>query len=389
MKKICIIGGAGHIGLPLALKFSEKNLVVNVIDKNKKNIDKLKNGFLPFKEEGGEKLFKKVLKNKKINFFTNYDSVRNSDYIILTVGTPLVRKTPSLSQIYDVLKSIKKFLKRSQSIILRSTVFPGATDEIQKKLFKLNKNIGLSYCPERVAQGKSIDEIQNLTQIVSSNNKKEEKKISNLFKVICNDVETCSYEEAEMIKLFSNAWRYIKFGIANEFYMLCEEKNLNFNNIYRLMKKNYPRNEGIPAQGFAAGPCLPKDAIQLHMADKQNSKLIKNSYQINNNLPMFLVKKLKKQIKIKNKKIGILGTSFKGEIDDERDSLSIKLSKILKKYKAIVLCHDPFVKNKSYKSLNEIKKSCDVIFIATPHKIYKNIKLKNKIVIDCWNLLRN
>ena len=75
MKKICIIGGAGHIGLPLALKFSEKNLVVNVIDKNKKNIDKLKNGFLPFKEEGGEKLFKKVLKNKKINFFTNYDSV--------------------------------------------------------------------------------------------------------------------------------------------------------------------------------------------------------------------------------------------------------------------------------------------------------------------------
>ena len=381
MKKICIIGGAGHIGLPLALKFSEKNFFVYVVDKNKKNIDKLKNKIFPFKEEGGEKLLKKALKNKKINFSTDYSSIKFCDYLIITVGTPLVNNSPNLSQIFEVISSMKKFLKKNQSIILRSTIFPGATKKIQKKLFKINKYIGLSYCPERVAQGKSIEEIKNLTQIISSNNTKEEKKIFNLFQNICNNVEICSYEEAEMIKLFSNAWRYIKFGIANEFYMMCEKKNLNFNNIHKLMTKNYPRNIGIPTQGFAAGPCLPKDAIQLYVSDKQNSRLIKNSYQINNYLPLFLVNKLKTQIKIENKKIGILGTTFKGEIDDERDSLSIKLSKILRKNKATVFCHDPFVKNKNYKSLNEIKSSCEAIFIATPHKIYKKIKFKNKIVI--------
>ncbi len=389
MKKICIIGGAGHIGLPLALKFSEKNFFVNVIDKDIKNIKKLKNKIFPFKEEGGEKLLKKALKNKKINFFTDYKSVKSADYIILTVGTPLVNNSPSLFQIYSVLKSIKKFLNNKQSIILRSTIFPGATKIIKKKVFKINNKIGLSYCPERVAQGKSIKEIQNLTQIISSNNKKEEIKINNLFKKICRYVETCSFEEAEMIKLFSNAWRYIRFGIANEFYMMCEKKNLDFNNIYKLMTKNYPRNIGIPTQGFAAGPCLPKDAIQLHISDRKNSKLIKKSYQINNNLPLFLVNKLKKQINLKGKKIGILGTTFKGEIDDERDSLSIKLSKILKKNGAIVLCNDPFVKNKNYKSLNEINKTCNAIFIATPHKKYKNIIFKNKIVIDCWNISKS
>ena len=389
MKKICIIGGAGHIGLPLALKFSEKKFHVSIIDKNEENIIKLKNKIFPFKERGGEKLLKKVLENEKIEFFTDYYPVKNADYIIITVGTPLVKNSPSLQQIYEVLNSIKKFLSKNQSIILRSTIFPGGTKKIAKKLKKINKTIGLSYCPERVAQGKSIDEIQNLNQIISSNNKKEEQKIYKLFKKICNNVSSCIYEEAEMIKLFSNAWRYIKFGIANEFYMMCENKNLDFNNIYKLMLKDYPRNIGIPSQGFAAGPCLPKDAIQLHISDKKNSKLIKDSYEINNKLPLFLVKKLKQKINLRGKKVGILGTAFKEEIDDERDSLSIKLSNILRKNGAIVMCHDPFAKNKNYKSLWEIKKSCEIIFIATPHKTYKNISLKNKIVVDCWNIKKN
>ena len=104
---------------------------------------------------------------------------------------------------------------------------------------------------------------------------------------------------------------------------------------------------------------------------------------------MFLVKKLKKKINLRGKKVGILGTTFKEEIDDERDSLSIKLSNILKKNGAIVMCHDPFAKNKYYKNLQEIIKSCEIIFIATPHKIYKTISLKKKIIVDCWNITKN
>jgi len=389
MKKICIIGGAGHIGLPLALKFSEKKFLVNVIDINKNIIKGLNKSIFPFYEKGAEKILKNSFKKKKISFNTDYAGVSDANFIIITVGTPLIKDKPSLKQVFDVFKQINKFLHKDQSIILRSTVFPGATRKIYNKLLRINKNIGLSYCPERVAQGKSIEEIKELTQIVSSNSSYEEKKIVNLFREICNNVVISSYEEAEFIKLFSNAWRYIKFAAANEFYMLCKNKNLNFSKIHNLMTINYPRNKGIPTQGFAAGPCLPKDAIQLTVSDKKASKLLEKSHTINENLPNFFVKELKKRVNIKGKTIGVLGTAFKSEIDDERDSLSIKLINILKKNGAKVICNDPYIKNKSYKSINYIKKNCKIIFIATPHSVYKNIKFTNKMLIDCWDFLKS
>ncbi|MBK69578.1 MAG: nucleotide sugar dehydrogenase [Legionellales bacterium] len=387
MKKICIIGGAGHIGLPLALKFSEKNFVVDVIDKNKRIIEKLNNSIFPFKENGGEKLLKKCQKKKKIFFHDDYKKVRSADFIIITVGTPLINNRPSLKQINDVIAKLLLYLNDKQSIILRSTIFPGATKKIYNKINKFYKKIGLSYCPERVAQGKSLDEIKKLKQIVSSNSKSEEKKILRLFKKICNDVSACSFEEAEFIKLFSNAWRYIKFAASNEFYMLSRNKGIEYKKIHKLMTDRYPRNMDMPTQGFAAGPCLPKDAVQLFLSDRLNSNLIKNSHLINERLPNFFVNDLKNKIKLKGKKIGILGTTFKSEIDDERDSLSIKLKKILTRNGAKVYCNDPYVINKDYQSIKYIKKKCDIIFIATPHLKYKKLKFDKKIVIDCWDFL--
>ena len=389
MKKICIIGGAGHIGLPLALKFCEKNFFVDVIDKNKSALKKLKKSIFPFYESGGKELLKYCIKNKKINFNYSYESVSEADFIIITVGTPLIKKKPSLNEIYQVILKIRKYLKDNQSIILRSTVFPGAMKRITKKIKNINKNIGISYCPERVAQGKSLEEIENLNQIISTDKIIEEKKIKKLFKNICNEVSCCTFEEAEFIKLFSNAWRYVKFAISNEFYVMCRDKNLNYKKIHKIMKKNYPRNFGLPTQGFAAGPCLPKDAVQLYLSNKKRSKLIKTAHNINENLPNYFVNNLKKQHNIKGKNIGILGTTFKSNIDDERDSLSIKLKMLLQKNGAFVYCNDPNVKNKEYLSINGIKKKCKIIFVATPHKKYKNINLKNNIVIDCWDYIKN
>jgi UDP-N-acetyl-D-mannosaminuronic acid dehydrogenase len=389
MKKICIIGGAGHIGLPLALKFCEKNFHVDVIDKNKLAIKDLKNSIFPFHENGGQKLLNYCLKNKKLNFYQSYEQVKKADFIIITVGTPLVKKKPSLKQIFEVILTIKKYLKNNQSIILRSTVFPGAMHKIYNKIRIINKTIGISYCPERVAQGQSLEEIKKLNQIIASSNKKEEVKIKKLFKNICDDTSVCSFGEAELIKLFSNAWRYVKFAISNEFYMLSDDQNLNYKKIHHLMTKDYPRNAGLPTQGFAAGPCLPKDAVQLYLSNKQKSKLIRNSYNINENLPNYFANKLKKKINISGKNIGILGTTFKSNIDDERDSLSMKLKGILEKNGAKVFCNDPNVKKKNYLSINKIKQKCKIIFLSTPHKQYKKINLKNKLVIDCWDYLKN
>mgnify|MGYP001158408235 FL=1 len=386
--QIAIIGGSGHVGMPLALKFASKGFKVVAIDINNVNNDLLNRGILPYNEIGAKKLLSKSLKKKKLFFTNNFSEISNSKYIFITVGTPITSKNkPNMKFVFNVINKMKNHLSNHQSIILRSTVYPGTTKKIVDKLKKLNLKCKVSYCPERVAQGKSLYEIENLPQIIASEDNKELKKIIVLFKKICKRIEILNFIEAEYSKLFSNAWRYIKFAVSNEFYMLSENKGFNFNKVYNSITKDYPRNKELPKQGFAAGPCLPKDAIQLWHSSKKFSKLAIQSYNINENLPIFLVNQLKKKMSIKNKYIGVLGTTFKSGIDDERDSLSIILIKLLKKSKAKVISYDPFSKKYNYNELRKIFKNCKIIFIGTPHPQFKKLNYKGKVLIDCWNFI--
>lgn len=382
-RDISIIGGCGHVGLPLALKFAEKNFTTYAIDINSEAINTLNSGKLPYKEAGGQKLLTKVLKKKKIIFTNDYEKIKKSKYIIITVGTPLNKKNkPDMSFVFSVIKKIKNYISQSSSIILRSTVFPGTTRKVINFL-KANKiQCKISYCPERVAQGKSLEEIQNLTQIISSEDQQEKKRIEKLFLKICKKTIELSIEEAEYSKLFSNAWRYIQFGITNEFYTLCENANLNYRKIFYAMKDNYPRNEGLPKHGFAGGPCLPKDAIQLFYSSEKFSSLAKNAYRVNENLPNFLVNQASKKINLKNKNVCVLGTTFKQDIDDERGSLSIKLIRLLRSRGSKVFIYDPYIKNKS--ELKNILKKCKIIFLGVPHSKFKKLNFKNKLLFNCW-----
>tara|TARA_B110000503_G_C7158475_1_gene418496 strand:+ start:104 stop:1279 length:1176 start_codon:yes stop_codon:yes gene_type:complete len=387
-KSISIIGGAGHVGMPLALKFAEKNYNVICIDKNEKLNNLLNKGILPYEEKGAKKLLAKSLKNKKIKFVSNFQEIQNTKYIIITVGTPVDKqKKPNMNFVFQVIKSMKKYIHSNHSIILRSTLYPGTTDQIIKKLRKERIKAKVSYCPERVAQGISIFEIENLPQIISSESNDELKKIKILFKKICKHVEILNFIEAEYSKLFSNAWRYIKFAVSNEFYMLSKIKKFDFDKVYKAMTFNYPRNAGLPKQGFAAGPCLPKDSIQLYQSCPEYSKLSKNAYAINQSMPKFLIDIVKKTMKLNNKNVGVLGTTFKSGIDDERNSLSIDLIKNLKKEKAKVYFYDPYTLSENQASLKIIMEKCKVIFIGTPHPEFKKINFKKKIVIDCWNFI--
>lgn len=380
---ISIIGGCGHVGLPLALKFAEKNFTTYAIDINHDAINALNRGKLPYKEIGGQKLLKKVLKKKKIIFTDDYEKIKKSRFVIITVGTPLnKRNKPDMSFVFSVIKKIKNYISQSSSIILRSTVFPGTTRKVIN-FVKANKiKCKISYCPERVAQGKSLEEIENLTQIISSENQQEKKKIEKLFLKICKKTIELSIEEAEYSKLFSNAWRYIQFGITNEFYTLCENANLNYKKIFHAMKDNYPRNEGLPKHGFAGGPCLPKDAIQLFYSSEKYSLLAKSAYMVNENLPNFLVNQASKKINLKNKNVCVLGTTFKQDIDDERGSLSIKLIRLLKLRGSKVFTYDPYINNES--ELKNILKKCKIIFLGVPHSKFKKLNFKNKLLFNCW-----
>tara|TARA_B110000003_G_C16644214_1_gene531377 strand:- start:682 stop:1848 length:1167 start_codon:yes stop_codon:yes gene_type:complete len=381
---ISIIGGSGHVGFPLGLAFAEAGMRVNLIDLNKKNNELINSGTIPFKEDRASKILKKNLKKKNIFATDNIKISSKSKYVLISIGTPVNKKNlkPETKNLMNFFHLLKKYIKSNQIIIIRSSVYPGICESIYQILKSKNKN--LSYCPERIIQGKSIVELPKLPQIVSGFNSTAISNSANLFKRISKKIIYTKVIEAELIKLFSNAYRYIHFSIANQFYKICEDLNLDFNSIRKNMVDGYNRNKDIPKQGFTAGPCLLKDTMQLAAFCKNNFELGYAAMNINENLPIYLIKNVKNFHKMK---IGILGLAFKAGTDDIRDSLSIKLIQFLKKKKIKYFINDPFVKIKDNLKISEVLKKSDLIFIATPHDEYKKIKFpKKKILIDVWNI---
>ena len=380
---IAIVGGAGHIGLPLGILFANKRKKVILFDKDKKNVDKINNLTMPFMEEGGSRLLKE--NKKKIFATTEKKYLSSAKIIIICIGTPVKNSKPDLALFFEMFKEIKKHLNPKNLLVIRSSIYPGTCLKIQKFLGKKFQNI--SYCPERVVQGKSITELPKLPQIVSGVSKNSINQSKKLFKLICKRIIVTSILEAELIKLFSNAWRYINFSISNEFYTICEKLGVNFRELRNNMVEGYDRNKNIPKAGFAAGPCLYKDTAQLNAFFKDSFTLGKTATKINTRFPYFIYSKMKNKFKNKlfSKKIGILGVAFKSDIDDTRDSLSIELYKFLKKKGLKVNISDDFVKMREIINKKDLIKKSDIIILGVPHSSYKKIKIpKKKYLIDSW-----
>ncbi len=294
-KNISIIGGAGHVGFPLGLAFSSKNFTVNLIDKNLNYLKKIHNGNPPFLEEGSEKLLKSVLKKKKIILSSKLEDVKKSKYIIVCIGTPVSKKlTPKLSSFINFFKHLKKHLDKDQVIIIRSSVYPNICQKIYEIIKYKCKN--LSYCPERIVQGQAIKELPNLPQLISGFNDYSIQESGKLFKKICKKTIYTRILEAELVKLFSNAYRYIHFSISNQFYMICKKENLDFDKVRHIMRDGYSRNTNIPSSGFSAGPCLLKDTMQLASFYNNNLPLGYAAMRVNQGMPKFIIKELEKKI---------------------------------------------------------------------------------------------
>lgn len=385
---ISIVGGAGHVGLPLGIFFASKNLNVLLNDKNIDSLNKIESGKMPFIEHGAEKPLKEVLRKKKLFFDKKNKDLFNSKMIVLTIGTPVDEfMQPKTRDFIKVLKFLISGLKTNQYLIIRSSVYPNlildTINSYNKK--KLNNVV---YCPERIQQGYALKELQELPQIIATTSKNTFKIINQFFKKIGIKTLQSSFIEAELLKLFSNSFRYIQFAVANQFYMMCESSNVNFNRVRKLMTEAYPRAYGLPSSGLSAGPCLFKDTMQLVSYYNNNFQLGSSAMIINESLPSFIIQNLEKKISIIGKKVGLLGMAFKADIDDTRDSLSFKLKKILETKGCEVFCNDPHVKNKNYYKLSDVIRKCQIIILSTPHSYYENIKIpKNKIVIDPWFFL--
>lgn len=384
--KICIIGGGGHVGFPLGLFLASKNFKIYLYERNLEVCNKINKGIAPYYEFGAEKLIKKYKKNYTAGYSEKF--IKDAKIIIVCIGTPVDNQLkPDLKSFLNFFRYLKKIISKNQTIIIRSSVYPGITNKV--KLILKGKNSNIVYCPERILQGKSLVELPKLPQIISAYNKKSLSVSKSLFKKVTKKIIVTSILEAELIKLFSNAWRYINFATSNQFHMICNDFNVNFNKIRNSMMYGYDRNSNLPLAGFAAGPCLLKDTMQLsHFVD--NKFVLGNaSLKINEGLPNYIIGDLEKKYNLKKKKIGILGLSFKSDVDDIRDSLSIKLIKILKRKKYKFFISDEYVNDKRIISAKKLIKSSDIIIVAVPHKNYRNMIIpKNKIKIDTWNITK-
>jgi UDP-N-acetyl-D-mannosaminuronic acid dehydrogenase len=382
MQKVFVIGGLGHIGLTLAAVLS-KYYKVALFDINEKSIEEFKtNHKATFYEPGLNELLKD---NKNISIAENISECTKSDYVIVTMGTPVDEYlNPKLKDIFFIVNVLSKHLT-NQTVILRSTIYPELTKKLEKR-FK--KTVKVAFCPERIAGGAMIKELKTLPQIISANTQEAILSACELFKPL--RIKTKILEnttEGELAKLFTNSFRYIEFAIANQFFMMAQEAGCDFYKIYDAITSDYPRMNNFPKPGFAAGYCLRKDSIQL--ASKQNGATFSLAYDaslVNESLPLFVFRQMRKKYKNLDKKtIGILGMAFKPGCDDTRDSLSYRLKHILENEVKAVLCSDPYVKSRQFVSVEELLENSDIIILATPHEQYKEIEDTTKPIIDIWN----
>tara|TARA_A100001015_G_C15000088_1_gene718081 strand:- start:942 stop:2123 length:1182 start_codon:yes stop_codon:yes gene_type:complete len=385
---ISIIGGAGHVGLPLGLAFASKNFKIHLIDKNKKALKNIEENKMPFLEIGAKKLLQKANKKKLFFYENDLSNISKSKYIIICIGTPIDKKLkPDLVGFYGLIKKLKNRINKNQILVVRSSVLPGTNQKI-KKILK-NKNSNLVYGPERIVQSKSLIELPKLPQILACEKKSAFESSKKLFLKISKKIIKTSILEAELIKLYSNANRYINFAIANQLYTICHLNNLDFKRVRNIMQDGYARNLNLTNAGFTAGPCLVKDTMQLKYFTKNSFSLGSAAMKVNENIPNLIIDKLKKFNSYKSKKIGLLGLTFKGETDDTRDSLSIVLLNKLKKLNLKILQSDEYYKTKNGISKKELINKSDIIIIGAPHKAYKKLKInkKKKKLIDIWDII--
>ncbi|MBI2617403.1 nucleotide sugar dehydrogenase [Candidatus Gottesmanbacteria bacterium] len=388
---ICIVGGGGHVGFPLGLAFANKNLQVTLYDTNQNTLEKIAQGKLPFAETGADKILKKVL-NKSLWLSNRLQSIAKAKYIIIAIGTPVDdHLNPNLKALTDLFKDLQPFLDNHQCIIIRSTVYPRTC--IQISTFLSSKRKGkwhIAYCPERIVQGKALIELSQLPQIIAGLTQKSIRDASYLFKKISPSIVKVTIDEAELAKLFSNAWRYIQFAVANQFYMIANEFEVDFNKVRKAMVKGYGRASSLPTAGFAAGPCLLKDTLQLAAFNTNNFTLGNVAVMVNEGLPNYIVEKLRENYDLKKIIVGILGMAFKADSDDSRDSLSYKLGKILRFHGANVLYSDEYVKDSTFVTKEKLLKHSNIVIIGVPHRQYKNLVIPKKaVLIDLWGVVKS
>ncbi len=380
--RVAIVGGCGHVGLPLGLAFAKVGIRVDLIDTSLERVDLVNRGRMPFKEEGADELLPELIDSGQLRATTDSARLRDAESVIVTIGTPVSDfGDPAIGPFDRAMDKVLAQMRPGQLLVLRSTVFPGVTDRLRRKIDEMGfEGMDLAYCPERILQEKSLIELKQLPQIIGGVGPDAAERAAHLFGLLCPKVIFVTPIEAELSKLFCNAYRYINFAISNQFYMIAEQNGADFHRIYKAVREDYPRMKSFAKPGFAAGPCLVKDTYQLGAFNHGAFLLGKAALEMNEGMPYLLVQSIKRRFDLRNMTVGILGMAMKANNDDPRDSLSFKLRKVLLMECKEVLCTDPYVSDPRFTPLAEVIDRANLLIVATPHDCYRSCEFPQPVI---------
>ena len=391
--------GLGYVGLPIFLRLNKKFKTIG-FDINKIRINQLSSKKDLNKEYRSKEL---ILKNKSF-FSDKYDELKKSNFFIVTVPTPIFKNnTPDLRNLISVSNILKKIIKKNDIIFFESTVYPGVTEKICVPILekgsglKNNLDFFTGYSPERINPGDKNHSIEKLNKIIAINKKKffEAKKIyNNLAKKL---IFTENIQEAEASKVIENIQRDLNIGLMNEIYQVCNESNINFKNVIELAKSKWNFINYKP--GLVGGHCLPVDPYYFASFAKKlglDTKIILAGRKTNNEMVKYaksiILKKIKNyELKPKKLRVLIFGLTYKKNVADLRNSLSIKVYQSLKKTFKKLNCYDPMIDQihkKKYSLINKVDiKKFDIYIVLTKHDIFKiDLKfIKNQSIIDIFS----
>lgn len=383
---VVVVGGCGRVGLPLALAFADRGLQVGIFDINEQAVQLVNDGQLPFDEPGASEILTASV-GRTLRATTDPSVVSHGEHVVFVVGTPVDEHlNPDPQAVSTAVARLGQWLRAGQLIVLRSTLYPGVTSLVERRLAELGIDVDVSFCPERIAEGKAMHELFELPQIVSGRSQRSVDRSKKLFSNLTNSIVELQPEEAELAKLFTNAWRYLKFAVANQFYMMANDRDLDYEQIRQALAYDYPRAADLPSAGFAAGPCLLKDTMQLAAFNNNQFVLGHAAMMVNEGLPLYVADRMCRRWDLADKTVGILGMAFKPESDDIRSSLSYKLRRILRFRAREVVCTDPFVSTDAeLLPLEEVVNSADILVIGTPHHLYRRVETP-KPIVDIWGI---
>ncbi|HEV2414859.1 MAG TPA: nucleotide sugar dehydrogenase [Candidatus Dormibacteraeota bacterium] len=385
---LVIVGGCGHVGLPLALSLADSGYRVGINDIDEIKLAQVKAGHVPFRETGAEELLAKLLPTGRLALSSDPAMLQRTETAILVIGTPIDEfMNPSVRIFERVLDELTPHLRHGTLVILRSTVFPGTTETVERRLRSAGIEADVAFCPERIAEGHALEELRTLPQIVGVTSDAAFARAREIFERmgITTVIQTTPLE-AELAKLFTNTWRYMKFAIANQFFQIVNRSGLDYNRVLNAIRQDYPRAADLPSPGFAAGPCLLKDTMQLSAYTPDHFPMGQAAMQVNEGLPGYIVDTLNSRRPLLGRTLGILGMAFKGESDDPRASLSYKLRKLAQFKGARVLCTDPYILDETFEPLQRVLDGSDVLVIGAPHRAYRELDLAGRELVDIWGV---